>query len=252
MAIESLQLLTLLLPPDHRRKLHLLLRFMAKVTANTQLVLDKEIPMKTLVILRSKWIFVYLPDFYDCVLRNLSLISESVVTNLICNQSFNQIQMEIDCDCSCRWSILFTDALFVHPMRLTMMNCWLCASWLSWWKTPRQSWLCHTDFVLKCGTLWSRSSAKKYSLTLVLRIILFFQLFYFSVFISSFSISQLGIKLLISDVASRNGTSLCWFNSLIFIWTYSSFSLSSLLAPNSVLNRLEKFLVVAIVSLGSI
>jgi len=54
MAIESLQLLTLLLPPDHRRKLHLLLRFMAKVTANTQLVLDKEIPMKTLVILRSK------------------------------------------------------------------------------------------------------------------------------------------------------------------------------------------------------
>ena len=50
LAIESLQLLTLLLPPDHRRKLHLLLRFMAKVTSNTQLVLDKEIPMKTLVI----------------------------------------------------------------------------------------------------------------------------------------------------------------------------------------------------------
>lgn len=50
MAIESLQLLTLLLPPDHRRKLHLLLRFMAKVTSNTQLVLDKEIPTKTLVI----------------------------------------------------------------------------------------------------------------------------------------------------------------------------------------------------------
>jgi len=58
LAIESLQLLTLLLPPDHRRKLHLLLRFMAKVTSNTQLVLDKEIPMKTLMI----------NTFYRCII----------------------------------------------------------------------------------------------------------------------------------------------------------------------------------------
>ena len=50
MAVESLQLLTLLLPPDLRRKLHLLLRFMTKVAANTQLVLDGEIPLKTLVL----------------------------------------------------------------------------------------------------------------------------------------------------------------------------------------------------------
>lgn len=49
MAIELLQLLTLLLPPDRRRKLHLILRFMAKVSANERLVLDPEIPMKTLV-----------------------------------------------------------------------------------------------------------------------------------------------------------------------------------------------------------
>lgn len=50
MAIELLQLLTLLLPPDRRRKLHLILRFMAKVSANNRLVLDSEIPTKTLVI----------------------------------------------------------------------------------------------------------------------------------------------------------------------------------------------------------
>ena len=50
MAIESLQLLTLVLPPSQRRKLHLLLRFMAKVAANTQLVLDPDVPLKTLVI----------------------------------------------------------------------------------------------------------------------------------------------------------------------------------------------------------
>jgi len=50
MAVESLQLLTLLLPPDLRRKLHLLLRFMAKVSSNTQLVLDPGIPLKTLVL----------------------------------------------------------------------------------------------------------------------------------------------------------------------------------------------------------
>lgn len=49
MAIELLQLLTLLLPPDQRRKLHLLLRFMAKVSANQKLLLDPEIQMKTLV-----------------------------------------------------------------------------------------------------------------------------------------------------------------------------------------------------------
>lgn len=49
MAIELLQLLTLLLPPDRRRKLHLLLRFMAKVSANQRLILDPEIQMKTLV-----------------------------------------------------------------------------------------------------------------------------------------------------------------------------------------------------------
>lgn len=48
-AIESLQLLVLLLPPDQRRKLHLLLRFMTKVAANAQLVLDPEVPLKTLV-----------------------------------------------------------------------------------------------------------------------------------------------------------------------------------------------------------
>lgn len=49
MAIELLQLLTLLLPPDHRRKLHLILRFMAKVSANEKLVLDSNIPIRTLV-----------------------------------------------------------------------------------------------------------------------------------------------------------------------------------------------------------
>lgn len=51
MAIELLQLLALLLPPDRRRKLHLILRFMAKVSANEKLLLDPEIQMKTLVIL---------------------------------------------------------------------------------------------------------------------------------------------------------------------------------------------------------
>lgn len=51
MAIELLQLLTLLMPPDLRRKLHLLLRFMAKASANEKLVLDPEVPLKTLVIL---------------------------------------------------------------------------------------------------------------------------------------------------------------------------------------------------------
>lgn len=49
MAIELLQLLTLLMPPDRRRKLHLLLRFMAKASANEKLVLDPEVPLKTLV-----------------------------------------------------------------------------------------------------------------------------------------------------------------------------------------------------------
>lgn len=48
-AIESLQVLTLLLPPDLRRKLHLLLRFMTKASANRQLVLDPSVPLKTLV-----------------------------------------------------------------------------------------------------------------------------------------------------------------------------------------------------------
>ncbi|XP_057374613.1 DEP domain-containing protein 1B-like isoform X3 [Daphnia carinata] len=58
MAIELLQLLTLLLPPDRRRKLHLLLRFMAKVSANQKLVLDPEIQMKTLMV----------NTFYRCII----------------------------------------------------------------------------------------------------------------------------------------------------------------------------------------
>ncbi|XP_046650662.1 DEP domain-containing protein 1B-like isoform X3 [Daphnia pulicaria] len=57
MAIELLQLLTLLLPPDRRRKLHLLLRFMTKVSANDRLVLDPIIPMKTLMV----------NTFYRCI-----------------------------------------------------------------------------------------------------------------------------------------------------------------------------------------
>ncbi|XP_032780298.2 DEP domain-containing protein 1B isoform X1 [Daphnia magna] len=58
MAIELLQLLTLLLPPDQRRKLHLLLRFMAKVSANQKLLLDPEIQMKTLMV----------NTFYRCII----------------------------------------------------------------------------------------------------------------------------------------------------------------------------------------
>ena len=49
MAIECLQLVTLLLPPELRRKLHLLLRFMSKVAANGKLRLDDDVPTKTLV-----------------------------------------------------------------------------------------------------------------------------------------------------------------------------------------------------------
>lgn len=58
MAIELLQLLTLLLPPDRRRNLHLLLRFMAKVSANQKLLLDPEIQMKTLMV----------NTFYRCII----------------------------------------------------------------------------------------------------------------------------------------------------------------------------------------
>ena len=82
MAIEILQLLTLLLPPDRRRKLHLILRFMAKVSANEKLALDSEIPIKTLV--RKSIFFVYLDDscwectfflqvvntFYRCIISS--------------------------------------------------------------------------------------------------------------------------------------------------------------------------------------
>ena len=60
MAIELLQLLTLLLPPDRRRKLHLILRFMAKVSANERLLLDPEIQMKTLVISAVILYFLYI------------------------------------------------------------------------------------------------------------------------------------------------------------------------------------------------
>lgn len=60
MAIELLQLLTLLLPPDRRRKLHLILRFMAKVSANERLLLDPEIQMKTLVISSVILYFLYI------------------------------------------------------------------------------------------------------------------------------------------------------------------------------------------------
>lgn len=49
MTVELLQLITLLLPPDRRRKLHLILQFMAKTSANGKLVLDPEINIKTLV-----------------------------------------------------------------------------------------------------------------------------------------------------------------------------------------------------------
>lgn len=61
MAIGLLQLLTLLLPPDRRRKLHLLLRFMGKVSANERLVLDPVIRMKTLV----SSVFIYRNRFTE-------------------------------------------------------------------------------------------------------------------------------------------------------------------------------------------
>ena len=59
MAIESLQLITLLLHPDLRRKLHLLLRFMAKVSANPKLCLDDNVSTKMLVCYYKLLIFFH-------------------------------------------------------------------------------------------------------------------------------------------------------------------------------------------------
>jgi len=106
MAIESLQLLTLLLPPDHRRKLHLLLRFMAKVTSNTQLVLDNEIPMKTLMINTFYRCIICSPDETDydelLAVRLVTFLMENaeaimVVPHRLCTQvrdTLIQIQRE--------------------------------------------------------------------------------------------------------------------------------------------------------------
>lgn len=69
MAIELLQLLTLLLPPDRRRKLHLILRFMAKVSANEKLVLDSDIPIKTLVSFPVKKLLLSLVTDWNIVLN---------------------------------------------------------------------------------------------------------------------------------------------------------------------------------------
>lgn len=47
--VKALQLVCLLLPPANRRRLHLLLRLMNKMSTNDKLVLDETQPSRTLV-----------------------------------------------------------------------------------------------------------------------------------------------------------------------------------------------------------